>query len=159
MKKVLNKYRQVAKYIDREIKIKKGNEWACYVEDKIITIPQIESEEGNAEFRKSIEKILPITLEIDIISDEMWSLLHEVGHIQKGKRYNDNIIRGLANIFSKLSLNRLANAIYFNLKEEKEATQWAVNYVNKNVNIVQRFDRELGKTYRNFFRSMNLELE
>ena len=44
MKKVLNKYREFARYINKEIKVKKDSEWLSYVELKLIGVPRAESE-------------------------------------------------------------------------------------------------------------------
>ena len=138
MKKVLNKYREFARYINKEIKVKKDSEWLSYVEDKQIGIPRAETEEGQQAFRNSIIKALPADRkeEIDIIPDFAWSFLHEVGHIQKGKS--------------------LANLIYFNLKEEKQATKWATDYVINNEEVVIKFSNELIKAYKRYYKTMNL---
>jgi len=159
MKKVLNKYREFARYIDKEIKVKKDSQWLSYVEDKQIGIPRAETEEGEQAFRNSIIKALPNDKKnvIDIIPDFAWSFLHEVGHIEKGRRVNDTITRGLANACGKLGLSRLANLIYFNLKEEKQATKWATNYVINNEEVVIKFSNELIKTYRRYYKTINLE--
>lgn len=158
MKKVLNKYREFARYIDKEIKVKKDSQWLSYVEDKQIGIPRAETEEGEQAFRQSIIKALPNDKKevIDIIPDFAWSFLHEVGHIEKGRRVNDTITRGLANACGKLGLSRLANLIYFNLKEEKQATKWATNYVINNEEVVIKFSNELVKTYKRYYKSLNL---
>jgi len=158
MKRILNKYREFARYINKEIKVKKDSEWLSYVEDKQIGIPRAETEEGQQEFRKSIIKALPVDKkeEIDIIPDFTWSFLHEVGHIQKGKRINDTITRGLANACGRMGLSRLANLIYFNLKEEKQATKWATDYVINNEEVVIKFSNELIKAYKRYYKTMNL---
>ena len=159
MKKVLNKYREFARYIDKEIKVKKDSQWLSYVEDKQIGIPRAETEKGEQAFRQSIIKALPNDKKevIDIIPDFAWSFLHEVGHIEKGRRVNDTITRGLANACGRLGLENLANLIYFNLKEEKQATKWATNYVINNEEVVIKFSNELVKTYRRYYKTMNLE--
>lgn len=159
MKKVLNKYREFARYINKEIKVKKDSEWLSYVEDKQIGIPRAESVEGEQEFRKSIIKALPSDKKdvIDIIPDFAWSFLHEVGHIEKGRRINDTITRGLANACGRIGLSRLANLIYFNLKEEKQATKWATDYVINNEEVVIKFSNELIKAYKRYYKTMNLE--
>ena len=158
MKRVLNKYREFARYINKEIKVKKDSEWLSYVEDKQIGIPRAESEEGEQAFRNSVIKALPNDKKemIDIIPDFAWSFLHEVGHIEKGRRINDTITRGLANACGKIGLSRLANLIYFNLKEEKQATKWATDYVINNEEVVIKFSNELIKVYKRYYKTMNL---
>ena len=96
-KKVIMKYREIARYVNPEIKVQKDSEWLSYIEDKIIGVPMAESEEGQEEFNKSIYKALPSDKKelIDIIPDFMWSFLHELGHIQKGKRYFDTPQRAI----------------------------------------------------------------
>lgn len=161
MKKILNKYRELARYIDKDIKIKKGNDWCCYVEDKKIHIPKIESENGEKEFQKTIYNALPQNKKylVKIINPVVWSFLHEVGHIEKGKRINDDLIRSIANGLGLLGLEKIAQFIYFNLKEERLATKWATQFAVQNEELVKRFSKEIEKTYYRYYKSMNIQLE
>ena len=60
MKVVLNKYREFARYIDREIKVKKGNiEWSTIPLYKQIEIPKAIDETSEILFLQSVEKKLP----------------------------------------------------------------------------------------------------
>lgn len=159
MKKILMKYREIARYVNPEIKVQKDSEWLSYVEDKIIGVPAIETEEGQEEFNKSVYKALPQDKKelFDIIPDFMWSFLHELGHIEKGRRYWDTPQRELANFLCIHGITFLGNIIYFNLKEERKATQWAVKYAIENTEVVIKFSNELEKTYRRFYKSLNLQ--
>ena len=158
-KKVIMKYREIARYVNPEIKVQKDSEWLSYIEDKIIGVPMAESEEGQEEFNKSIYKALPSDKKelIDIIPDFMWSFLHELGHIQKGKRYFDTPQRAIANFLCLHGIKFLGNIIYFNMKEERKATEWAVKYAIENTEVVIKFSYELGKTYKRFYKSLNLQ--
>ena len=122
MKKVLRKYREIAKKIDKDIRVKKGfDNWLCWVEDKIIEVARIETERGEKAFRKSVIKKLPKEHKdlINIISNEMWSFLHEVGHIEKGRRYWDTPQRTIVEFLCRHNLDLLGDLIYFNMKEER----------------------------------------
>ena len=159
MKCVLNKYREMARHINKKIKIQKDTDWLSYQNEKIIGIPRAVAEQGEKEFLQSIEKQLPAEEKdlINIIPDFMWSFLHEVGHIEKGTIYHDSLIRGFANMLGRLGLYRIANAIYFNLKEEVTATKWAVDYAISHKDLVGKYSWELCKTYKRYYKSMNLE--
>ena len=76
MKKILMKYREIARYVNPEIKIQKDNEWLSYVDLKTIGVPQIVTEQGEREFLASIKKQLPNDKKdlINIIPDFMWIL-------------------------------------------------------------------------------------
>lgn len=150
MKKLLNKYRELAKKINGDIRVCKSNYWWSLVEDKKVGVIKLKEELGDEPFLASIEKILPQDKKylIKKIPNYMWSFLHEIGHIEKGERINDNLIRDLANGLSKLGFRKIADLIYFNMKEEKLATQWAVNYVIQNEQFVNRYCKQFNKIFR-----------
>jgi hypothetical protein len=158
MKKVLNKYREFARYINKEIKVKKDSDWVSYPELKLVGVPQLMEDDGKNAFMSSVLKALPAKQKeiINIIPDFTWFFLHEMGHLQKGSTINDKITRGLANACGRMGLSRLANLIYFNLKEEKQATKWATDYVINNEEVVIKFSNELIKAYKRYYKTMNL---
>ena len=86
-----------------------------------------------------------------------WSFLHEVGHIECNHIQGNNIFRIFANFIGSLGFAKIANSIYFKLKEERQATEWAINYAIHNTNIVRKFTNELQKVYCRYYKSMNLE--
>lgn len=150
MKKLLNKYRELAKIIDKDIRVCKSTYWWSLVEDKKIGIIKAKEEQGDEPFIASIERILPQDKKylIKTIPTYMWSFVHEIGHIKKGKRINDDFIRTLANTLAKKGFHKIADLIYFNMKEEKLATQWAVNFVIQNEQLVKRYCKKLEAIYR-----------
>ena len=159
MKKVLRKYREIAKKIDKDIRVKKGfDNWLCWVEDKIIEVARIETERGEKAFRKSVIKRLPKEHKdlINIISNEMWSFLHEVGHIEKGRRYWDTPQRTIAEFLCRHNLDLLGDLIYFNMKEERKATEWAVRFAIENTDFCLQYTYELCRAYKNYYQSMGL---
>ena len=159
MKKILMKYREIARYVNPEIKVQKDSEWLSYVDLKTIGIPQMVTEQGEQEFLDSVKKQLPQDKKdlINIIPDFMWSFLHELGHIEKEKYYFDTPQRTIANFLCKHGLECIGNIIYFNLKEERKATEWAVKYALKNTQVVIKFSYELDKTYRRYYKTLGLQ--
>lgn len=157
MKIVLNKYREFAKYINKEIKVKQCElDWYCYPSLKLIEMPKFETEEGKKDFLKSIEKKLPQDKKdyLNYVPENVWSFLHEVGHIQNNHN-SRSLIRIISNLLGQLGLEKIANLFYFQMKEEKEATQWAIDYVLHNEEIVYKFSNEIYKSYKRYCKSCN----
>ena len=160
MKVVLNKYREFARYIDREIKVKKGSiEWSTIPLYKQIEIPKAIDETSEILFLQSVEKKLPDNYKnlVNEFPSYTWSFLHEVGHIECNHIQGNSVFRIFANFIGSLGFAKIANSIYFKLKEERQATEWAINYAIHNTNIVRKFTNELQKVYCRYYKSMNLE--
>lgn len=161
MKKILMKYREFARYIDKDIKVKKDKQqWLAYAEDKIVCVPQIALEESDKNFMLSVKKALPKEHKdlVDIIPEITWSFLHEIGHTQKGLGKLYYVKQSIAEfIWSHKATEFLGNIIYFNIKEEKQATKWATDYVINNLEVVIKFTNELSKTYQRHYKTMNLQ--
>lgn len=159
MKKVLDKYREFARYIDKDIKIKKGyTSWATIPLYKQIEIPQVATFESEQLFLQDIKKRLPQGKKflIDMLPNYTWSFLHEVGHIQCNHIQEDTIIRVIADFLGSLGLTKIANLIYFKLKEERQATDWAISYVLNNFDTVVKFTTELEKTYKRYYKTLGI---
>jgi hypothetical protein len=111
------------------------------------------------DFMLTVKKSLPKEFKylVDIIPELVWSFLHEIGHIEKGNAINDDFIRGIANYCGSKGWSFLGNLIYFNLREEKQATKWATDYVINNLEVVIKFTNDLAKTYGGKLQTIELE--
>ena len=161
MKRILNKYREFARYIDKDIKVKQDKEqWLSYVDKKLVCVPQLALEESDKHFMLSVKRALPKDQKelVDIIPEITWSFLHEIGHTQKGLGFLYYVKQDLASLLWKFKPTQwLGNIIYFRIKEEKQATKWATDYVTNNLEVVIKFTNELSKAYQSHFKSMGLE--
>ena len=67
-------------------------------------------------------------------------------------------MRIIADTCGVLGLEKLGNLIYYNLKEEKQATKWAVDFVlSSKIGIVAKYSDELCKAYKRYYKTMNLK--
>lgn len=147
-------------YFNKNIKSKKndiefeiGLSYGCYPKEMIVEIPLLVDEKNSLEFLESVEKVGG---NIEDISMEMWSVLHEIGHLQTRQ---DIFISPLLRKICKILKQPLLNKVYFNIPEEKKATKWAVNYVNNNKNDLLLFQENIMQDYYNLFKKIGLQEE
>lgn len=159
MKKVIGKYREFAKRINPQVKVRKGAEWCCYQGIEELEVPQLASDEGLQSFLDTIKKQLCKMNKLEVFDkydDFIWCFLHEMGHLCKPKRYHDLIIRKLIDGMSLLGMEKTAKFFYYRLKEEKTATAWACQFVVDNPELVAKYNWELVKSYKRYFKSLGL---
>ena len=146
-----NIYKNFANNIDNEIEIEKGNDWQCDTEEKIIYIPLIESQEECEKFINNFkkqwqQKNKKIKL---FFAPQIISFLHEIGHTQT--KQGDIISKALRKISNFLckhkATKKLSYKIYYNIPEEKRATQWAIEFIMNNYNNIVLFNSELENKY------------
>jgi len=157
MKQVLKSYKMLAHYVNKDIQIVKGTtEWCCYPELCQVEIPQIVAEQGEQAFLNSVACQLPTNQQelINIIPDFMWSFLHEIGHIECEHTANNQITRNFINFISKIGWEKMANKLYFNLKEEKQATKWAVDFVINNYETIENYTNKIIKKYKKYYKKV-----
>lgn len=162
MRKVLKAYTSLAHYVNKDIKVIKGTtDWCSYPELCQVEVPQLVTEQGEQAFLDSVARQLPADKQelVDIIPDFMWSFLHEIGHIQCKHNVDNYVIRGFVNIISKLGWEKMANKIYFNLKEEKQATKWAVDFVMLEPQAVEDFTKKILKRYEKYYKKVLTDFE
>ena len=53
----------------------------------------------------------------------------------------------------------MANKIYFNLKEEKQATKWAVDFVMLEPQAVEDFTKKILKRYKKYYKKVLTDFE
>lgn len=162
MKRVIKKYRQLANAIDKDIKVKKtASEWYCVPLEKTIFIPQLETELGEQAFLNSINKQLPQEKKelLTMFPSWVWSFLHEIGHIQKNHIKGHNFIYKICCLLYDLKLVKIADLIYFNSKEEKQATQWAIDYIIQNEDFVFNSAVDIYKAYKKYYKKLKITID
>lgn len=151
MERILNIYTNFAKSIDDEIETEFDNDWQCDTEEKIIYIPLIESEEECEKFINNFKKQWQQKNKKEklFFTPQTISFLHEVGHTQtKQGDIISKILRKISNFLCKhKATKKISYKIYYNIPEEKRATQWAVEFIMNNYNDIVLFNNELENKY------------
>jgi len=166
LQKLLKTYQDFANIIDNSIEIKKGKIWQSIplFNEIYIPIPSKQFyEKSIQDFLNSVYVKLPKEEKdiVDIIPYYIWSFLHEMGHVQNYDIKDPFIsIRKITDFlsyhFGHISIiDKLTTYLYFNLKEEKRATQWAINYVNENYDLVRLYSNEITKAYLKYYGNYN----
>lgn len=159
MKDIIKKYREFVKRINPDIKVIKGFDWCCYNNTKEIEIPQLVTDNSLADFISTVEKQLAKTGNQALVKkydDFIWCFLHEVGHLSKGKKYKDQVLRKFLDTLNIIGCKKIAKALYYRLKEEQTATEWACNYVINNQKLVAKYNWELIRRYKKYYKNIGM---
>ena len=155
MKNILNIYTNFAKSIDNNIKVVFDSDWQCDIEEKIIYIPLIESQEECEKFINNFkkqwqQKNKKIKL---FFTPQTISFLHEIGHTQT--KQGDIISKALRKISNFLykhkTTKKISYKIYYNIPEEKRATQWAIKFIAWNYLKIIEFNKDIENAYFEFY--------
>lgn len=157
MDKITKIYQRIARQVNPNIKCHRSTTtWCCIPAHNIVYIPRFENNNdlATANCRLSILSALPRANRglINTLPLELWSFYHELGHIQlQHTANNDKLLRELANFLSKHGDIKNSSKIYYNLKQEKQATQWAVDYIVNNLDTVTKDWEKVEKvTYQTY---------
>lgn len=163
MKEIIGKYREFAKRINPDIKVIKGSEWCCYNDSREIEVPRMVVDNSLKDFIDTIEKQLEKSGHRNLIykyDDFIWCFLHEMGHLCKPKKYKDRLVRNLLDNLNMIGFNnKIINFFYYRLKEEKTATKWACDYVINNQKLVAKYNWEIVRRYKKYYKNMNLTID
>ena len=147
-------YQNFVNKIDDTIEIKQGEDYTASLEDWDIEIPLIVSESNTDKFMLSVRDMSYSNDLVNSIDASVWSFLHEVGHLQT--RQGDLKSKVMRFLSHRLK-SPLQDKIYYNIPEELNATEWAVNYVNLNWYEVKAFEQELLKAYETLYNKVLAE--
>jgi len=148
MVNIIEIYQNFVNKIDDTIEIKQGEDYTASLEDWDIEIPLIVSESNTDKFMLSVREMSYSNDLVNSIDASVWSFLHEIGHLQTRQGdLKSKVIRFLSHRFK----SPLQDKIYYNIPEELNATEWAVNYVNLNWYEVKAFEQELLKAYETLY--------
>jgi hypothetical protein len=151
-KVILNVYKTLANIIDKEIQVQYGEYWTSTPIFKQVIVQQKKDKQKDIDnFTNFIKTLLPKDKKYlsKQISIEMWSFLHECGHINNCDIYDPifslrNVINFIAYHFGQFKIiDKFTTYVYFNLKEEKNATLWAIQYVLDNEFMISHFSKVL----------------
>ena len=147
-------YQNFVNQIDDTIEIKQGEDYTANLEDWDIEIPLIVSENQTDKFMLSIKDMSYSNDLVNSIDASVWSFLHEIGHLMtKQGDLKSKIMR----FISRKVKSPLSDKIYYNIPEELNATEWAVNYVNLNWYEVKAFEQELLQAYKTLYNKVLAE--
>lgn len=111
-------------------------DFQCYPETNEVYISILASQNAVEEFMTTLLERTSVT----DISEFTWSLLHEVGHCETwylmGKRINNHC----KNQKRKITKGKIPSIAYYELTDEKIATNWAIRFVENNYEEVKAFD-------------------
>ena len=77
----------------------------------------------------------------------------------KPKKYKDKLMRNAIDKISLLGFGSIAKFLYYQLKEEKTATKWACDYVINNQKLVAKYNWEIVRRYKKYYKNMNLAID
>lgn len=132
--------------IDPELSAVEGNEFEYEYATSQITVSFGDDPRG-AYFMAHLYKTFRPCIHLPLF---IWSILHEVGHHETANEAccdsddNELLERGLAAILPDLDI---ASDLYFNLTDERYATEWAVDYAEQNQKKVLEFTKKIAETY------------
>ena len=116
------------KEIDSEYNCKFGSDFSAHIIHNTITWSMMYAEKSGQAFYDNFVKRYPLCKNLDIFT---LSLLHEVGHLET-----------IGDMIMERELV-LTDDDYFNLHNERIATDWAGEYIKNNYTRVKKFDKEI----------------
>ena len=94
---------------------------------------------------------------LPVLSNLLWSLLHEVGHLETcDEMIDDEIERINISLLSETQPD-LASKKYHKLYNERIATDWAVDFVRNNIDQCLSWDNVLLTELPNFLKTYEVE--
>lgn len=163
--KLINNYRQFAKTIDTNTDVYITNDtWYCEPENNEIFVFNPNKDTNKKiwnDFLNSVEIKLNKNNKhlIKTIPGFMWCFLHEMGHLQTEKKIYKILIpyRKITDFLSyhfaskSNFIDKLTTKMYYNMIDEKKATQWAVDFATRNELQVIRQSKQIQKIYKKYF--------
>jgi len=155
-KLILKPYNVILKSFDSDIRISIGQKFCCFpqLEEKEIEIPIFENSAGRTAFHNKMKKRLKQHKIEGEFSSEILSFLHEIGHIYTYKKTNEltyligtRLIQKLQAIFVNPKYLDFFYNCYFNLKLERLADKWAMEYIKENQEQVEEWQDMLQRNY------------
>lgn len=155
-KLILKPYRVILKHFDQDIRISIGKKFCCFpqLEEKEIEIPIFENSKGRDAFYNKMKRRLKEYNIDGEFTSEILSFLHEIGHIYTYKRINEirynigtTLIQEIQAKFTNPKLLDFFYNCYFNLKLEKLADKWAMEFIKDNQELVENWQEMLQDNY------------
>lgn len=159
--KIIRAYQKFIDYVteNSDITAFAGNDFACYLNTREIEIPMLLTERGVNQFMVSLAVANVGNIDVYDFDILVWSLLHEIGHLStKQGDIISKIGRKLSRILEDKGLTKLSAKIYYNLPEEKNATEWATDYVNTHYKEMKQWEKFMLDNYVNFYETLDIEI-
>ena len=96
---------------------------------------------------------------IEDISLFTWSFLHEVGHCMTWNYLNKRTKNHCEYVKRKIERGSIDPLTYYGLSDEKIATDWAIDFVERNHKLVKAFDKNILATLNDFYLENEIDLE
>jgi len=136
-----------------DFEVEMGTDFSCFPTTNEIQITVVASAVSVKEFREN----LFLRTSVHNISEFTWSLLHEVGHCKTWHYMNTRTINHCKNIKRKIERGSLPRTMYYDLTDEKIATDWAIKFVENNLALVKTFDSQALKLLDEIYSKYDLE--
>ena len=109
---------------------------------------------GAEDFLNSVLRLEP-EVEADVF---LWSLLHEVGHHETYDEISDEENDYCDDTKKKIEEGELPNELYYDMIDERLATEWAVEYANTHKEELKAFWEKLQPAIMDFYRLNKVEV-
>lgn len=127
----------------------------CYLYNKnLIFYSIVWMNNGAEDFLNSVLRLEP-EVEADIF---LWSLLHEVGHHETYDEISDEENDYCDDTKKKIEEGELPNELYYDMIDERLATEWAVEYANTHKEELKAFWEKLQPAIMDFYKLNKVEI-
>lgn len=127
----------------------------CYLYHKnLIFYSIVWMNNGAEDFLNSVLRLEP-EVEADIF---LWSLLHEIGHHETYDEISDEENDYCDDTKKKIEEGELPNELYYDMIDERLATEWAVEYANTHKEELKAFWGKLQPAIMDFYRLNKVEV-
>lgn len=130
------------KTIDIDYHSKTGLDFYADLTDNAVVWSIVYADEAGEAFYNNFIKRYPIAKELSYFT---LSILHEIGHLETEWEMVDDIEERNSN---------LTNEQYFNLYNEKIATDWAGTWIEDNFSAARIVDKKLNKILNQFYKEV-----
>lgn len=141
-------------YLERfDLTAELGTAFCVYPELGIIQFSIVEDPVSDACFQDFCSKLNPYVHSNGFMN----SLFHEIGHVMTLDDFSQtrlaasNAVKAAANVFYKVN-PRFFNKVYFNLPEERAATEWGLNYIETHSDEVRELWYKLRAAFERCYR-------
>ena len=134
--------REVIKDFNEEYDCRMGADFTTYLDEDVIEWTLIYSEQAGDAFYKNFIERYPTAEEFSFF---LLSILHEIGHLETEWEMVDDI---------KERNSKLTNEQYFNLFNERIATDWAGKWIENNYAAARCIDKKFSKILNEFYKEV-----
>ena len=126
-------------FFDDEYSAKMGTDFEADLDEKILYWSLLCGEKDGDAFYSNFCKLFPFVKDYNLFT---LAVFHEIGHIEtEDEMIDDTDIRN----------TELSNEEYFNLFNEKIATEWAGNFISTHAMFTKHFDNKFTELLKKFY--------